>query len=93
MQTSESGNIFTSWHLGILYENGENVEKSIDKALLYYQKSVEQGNSSGMRRIRMCYSNEYQIHLIIFIFRINNQRNFYFESLMFNVLYLTLTKY
>lgn len=53
--SSEKGNSNASYMLGLLYENGQGVEKDFDQAKFYYNKSFEQGNSNGLLRIGTCY--------------------------------------
>ncbi|KAK8835361.1 hypothetical protein M9Y10_033664 [Tritrichomonas musculus] len=60
-QSSDKGNSYASYLLGLLYENGEGVTKSFKNASSYYQKSADQGNSNGLNRIGFCYKNGYGV--------------------------------
>lgn len=53
--SSDKGNCFASYILGILFECDEGIEKSKDKMIFYYERSAEQGNSHGLNRIGYCY--------------------------------------
>lgn len=46
-RSSEKGNRYASYLLGILYSGGELVDKNIEKAIEYYRLSFVQGNPKG----------------------------------------------
>lgn len=46
-----------------MHENGEGTEQNFNKAVTYYQRSSEQGNSHGMNRIALCYNYGYGVEV------------------------------
>ncbi|KAK8835520.1 hypothetical protein M9Y10_044362 [Tritrichomonas musculus] len=55
-QSSEKGNRYASFILGLLYES-EIVEKDMKKSFMYYKKSSKQGNPKGFNRIGLCFND------------------------------------
>jgi TPR repeat protein len=52
----------TAQHLlGRLYAEGNGVDKSYDKALVWYRKSANQGNGNSMEEIANFYANGYGV--------------------------------
>ena len=43
--------------MGVFYQLGEGVEQSYEKAVYWWQKSAEQGNSMAQYNLGMCYAN------------------------------------
>lgn len=61
--SSEGGNSYASYLVGLMHENGEGTEQNFNKAVTYYQRSSEQGNSHGMNRIALCYNYGYGVEV------------------------------
>jgi len=43
-------------NLATLYENGEGVEKNLEKAVYWYNKSTEKGNEIAQYNLGSCYN-------------------------------------
>lgn len=55
--SSNQGNRYATFILGLLYETGEVVKRSKNKAFKCYEKSAMQGNPSGIYKIGHCYQH------------------------------------
>ncbi|EXX50137.1 hypothetical protein RirG_273700 [Rhizophagus irregularis DAOM 197198w] len=44
-------------NLAIFYENGEGIEKNLEKAFHWYQKAAENGNENAMNNLAICYES------------------------------------
>ncbi|KAK8843200.1 hypothetical protein M9Y10_025048 [Tritrichomonas musculus] len=54
-QSSEAGNKYASYTLGILYKKGFGIEQDFNKSFYYFQKSYEQGNIYALNQLAMFY--------------------------------------
>lgn len=54
-RSSDGGNRYASYLLGLLYEKGELVKDDPRKSLAYYEKSAQQGNPGGYISIGFSY--------------------------------------
>ena len=54
--SSNEGNSHASFICGLLYENGQGIEKDFSKCIHYYKRSSSQGNTYGLVRIGLCYN-------------------------------------
>lgn len=62
-KSSDKGNSYASYILGLLYQNGDVVEGNFSNALFYYNKSYHQGNIYALTRIGSSYNHGYGVHL------------------------------
>ena len=60
-RSSDEGNSYASYILGLLYLSEEGVVKDFKQATKYFQRSSEQGNSEGFNAIGLCYANGYSV--------------------------------
>ena len=56
-KSSDQGNCYASFIVGLIYEVGNEVEQNIKESFKYYEKSLKQGIPFGLRRIGRCYDN------------------------------------
>ena len=54
---AEQGNAIGQWRLGLMYENGDGVEKDCEEAFKWFRKSAEQGDDSGQVDLGNMYFN------------------------------------
>ncbi|GBC21976.2 kinase-like domain-containing protein [Rhizophagus irregularis DAOM 181602=DAOM 197198] len=47
------GNKIRQYNLAIMYENGDGIEKNIDKAIYWYKQSVKQGHQDAQNKLKM----------------------------------------
>ncbi|KAK8852781.1 hypothetical protein M9Y10_017771 [Tritrichomonas musculus] len=59
--SSEKGNRYASFIIGLLYESSEYVEHDFIKSTHFYELSSLQGNSYGLIRLGMCYHYGYGV--------------------------------
>ena len=55
MAKAEAGDTEAQCHLGQMYEDGNGVERSADKALIWFQKSAKQGHGPAGNSIGTCF--------------------------------------
>lgn len=53
-KSSSNGNGYSSYLLGLLYQNGSKVNKDFTKSMSYFELAGNQGNLHGFRRIGFC---------------------------------------
>ncbi|WP_042700469.1 tetratricopeptide repeat protein, partial [Methanocorpusculum bavaricum] len=56
-KAAEQGDAHAQNNLGASYEDGEGVEKDLDKAAYWYTKAAEQGNAEAQNNLGVCYEN------------------------------------
>jgi TPR repeat protein len=47
-------------NIGYLYENGEGVEKDINRAITWYEKAMMLGDDTAKNNIRRIYNDSYR---------------------------------
>ena len=52
-----NGHHWSQFMIGVCYKNGYGTEKDLTKAVEWYTKSVEKGNSLAMNNLGFCYDN------------------------------------
>lgn len=55
VRNAEKGDVDAQYKLAEIYYNGHGVAKDIEKAIAWYEKSAEQGNSSSMYALALHY--------------------------------------
>ena len=53
----EQGDVDAQNNLGLCYKNGDGVEKNLELAFYWFQKSAEQGNADAQYQVGYCYEN------------------------------------
>ena len=56
--SSQNGNCYSSYLLGILYREGNGVKKSFDDSKFYFELSANQGNCHGLNSIGYLYKDK-----------------------------------
>lgn len=54
---AEKGEAAAQYRLGVCYEDGKGVRKSLSEAVLWYRKAAEQGYVDAQNQLGMCYDN------------------------------------
>jgi len=48
---AEQGNAIAQYGLGLIYANGEGIEKNLTEAMKWYRKAAEQGNENALNNL------------------------------------------
>jgi len=54
---AEQGNAIAQYGLGLIYANGEGIEKNLTEAMKWYRKAAEQGNANAQNNLGVMYDN------------------------------------
>jgi len=54
---AEQGNAIAQYGLGLIYANGEGIEKNLTEAMKWYRKAAEQGHASAQNNLGVMYDN------------------------------------
>ena len=57
LKSAEQGNAEAQYNLGLMYYNGEDVEKDFPTAKYWFEKSAEQGNAEAQYKLGDIYYN------------------------------------